>query len=33
MRIISNRQNSSELINLPQEIINIAVFKYFDDFS
>ena len=28
MRIISNKQNSSELIKLPLKIINSVVFKY-----
>ena len=32
MRIINNKQNSSELIKLPLKIINRAVFKYLQDF-
>ena len=33
MRIISNKQNSSELIKLPLKIINNVVFKYLWDFK
>ena len=32
MRIISNKQNSSELIKLPLKIINSVVLKYLQDF-
>ena len=32
MRIISNKQNSSELIKLPLKIINSVTFKYLQDF-
>ena len=32
MRIISNKQNSSELMKLPLKIINSFVFKYLWDF-
>ena len=32
MRIISNKENSCELIKLPLKIINSVVFRYLKDF-
>ena len=33
MRIISNKQNSSELKKLPQKIVDSVVFKYLQGFG